>query len=88
MVTALLRLEMPKKIDIQIMLKILLQLQKKHKIKRTPLARACNMSYDGLMRYVTFLEALKLVSQKGEKDGIFVSITEIGNDVQITFNYS
>lgn len=82
--TALLKMEMPKRLNVELMLKILEKLQKRDKIKRTPLARKCGMAYNGLMKYLIFLEALKLTVQTEDKDGIFVSITKSGIEVQST----
>ena len=63
------------------MLRILQQIQKREKVKRTPLGMYCNMSYDRLTHYLAFLVELELISITEESEGKFVSITTRGNKV-------
>ena len=64
------------------MLRVLQQIQKREKVKRTPLGMYCNMSYDRLTHYLAFLVEIELISITEESEGKFVRITTLGNKVQ------
>lgn len=68
------------------MLRILEQIEKKEKVKRTPLAMYCGMSYDRLVNYLIFLVDVELVTITEEDKEKFVRITNQGNKARIALS--
>ena len=68
-----------KRINVEIIIKILEEICKHGKLKRTRLALYSHLPYDRFQKYLYMMNLLTLVSVTKTTDGTFVNITSLGN---------
>lgn len=67
--------ELPQKLDLYVIARILIVLKEKGSVNRTNLATSTGLSYDKLVRYLSWLNDKELVSSDQDAN---VSLTEEG----------
>jgi len=71
-----------KRIDWDIVKRLVTLLYYNSKMKRTNIAMKCKLSYDNCLLYLNWLDTMDLIKREIDKDGSeLISITEKGRDL-------